>query len=125
MTLFSHEPIQFRVVVVVGSAFIALMVIEGLRASFMPRRTHSDALPVTKPSRPAVPPPVVEPPQTSASTKVFAAAPGVVAPHRYAPARNAAHRNRKRQVTRPRAHRNMLPKIRRMVTANETDLRRD
>lgn len=116
VTLFAHEPIQFRVGAVLAVVFLALMVAEGLRASFVPRRNQAEPpRAIKKPSHQVVPP-ASEPPQVAASTKVFALPLGNATPHAYEPARKPAQYNRKREPAGPRAQRNILPKIRRMVT---------
>lgn len=119
--LFGHEPMEFRVAMVLAAAFTALMAVEGLRASFIPRRTRSMPQPVITPSHPIAAPVLEPPPQRDASTKVLVAVPGDAAQHLYAPARKFVQQNRKRETSKPRAHRNMRPRIRRMVTAHEQD----
>lgn len=121
VALFAREPIEFRIGAALVAAFLALMVLEGLRASFIPRRTKTElADVVTNPSSQKTSL-AAEPQAGSASTKVFAVSGGNTAPHAEAPIRKFAQHNRKRKRTTLRAHRNMLPKIQRMVRANTQD----
>lgn len=119
--LFGHEPMELRVAMALAAAFAALMVVEGLRASFIPRRTRHVPQPIITPSQPIAAPVLEPPPQHNASTKILVAAPGDAAQHLYAPARKFVRQNRKRETSKPRAHRNMRPRIRRMVTAHVQD----
>jgi len=119
--LFGHEPIQIRVAAVLLAAFTVLMVIEGLRTTFIPRRTDHAPQPVIKPSPRIVQPAPEPPPHPEASTKDLAAPPGDAAQHPYTPAGKLAEHNPKRDLSKPRAQRNMRPQIRRMVTAPERD----
>jgi len=119
--LFAQEPIQIRIAMALVAAFTALMVVEGLRASFIPRRTRRVPQSAPGPSQVTARPIPESPPQPDASTKVLASPPGDAAQHSYAPTGKLAQRNPKRDLSKPRAQHNMRPKIRRMVTASERD----
>lgn len=114
MAVYGHEPIQVRVGLALAAAFLVLMMLEGLRATFLPGRKAQ--MPAASPSAPDVPvPPEAPKPQAMATNVSAIAAP---APYALAPAfaprlRPPPPRNRKRAAAAPRPHRSIRPKIRR------------
>ncbi len=116
MVAYGHQPIEMRVGLALAAAFLVLMVLEGLRASFLPRRPA----PAPAPRANAAPPPVVaipEPakPQAMAPTPARMIGPATaIPPQTLVPAmRRAMAATRKRDTTPPLRHRSPRPKIRR------------
>ena len=120
MVAYGHQPMEMRVGLALAAAFLALMVLEGLRASFLPPR-HAPA-PARKAN--AAPPPVAAIPEP-AKPQAMAPAPArmigpayAIPPQTLAPAmRRAMAATRKRDTTPPRRHRSPRPKIRRRPVA--------
>lgn len=118
MVAYGHQPIEMRVGLALAAAFLVLMVLEGLRASFLPRR-HA---PAPAPRANAAPPPVVaipEPTKPQAMATVRAIGPATaIPPQTLVPAmRRAMAATRKRDTTPPLRHRSPRPKIRRNPVA--------
>lgn len=116
MVAVGHQPIEIRVGIGLAAAFLALMVLEGLRANFVPRRKPSIPEPEATPAPPLAA--IAEPakPQAQMPMRAFAPAYGV-APQTLPVTRRAMMPARKRNTTRPRPHRSPRPKIRRRVAA--------
>ena len=98
MIMRQQPPVQ--IFICLGLAFTLLMFVEGLRASFLPRRSHDVARPRIA-SRPHEPPKAL-PPGGSGETSAS-----------WTPHLNAA-RNPKRVADPPRHHQAFKPKIRRI-----------
>lgn len=131
VALLGREPAEWRVAVMLAAAFTTLMVVEGLRASFLPQRTRNETMQAATAPRPApraaaeqstVSPsaaPVVTSERTPAPrSTAFATSRNGATQHLRRPARGAMPHNRKREAAKPRAQRDIRPKIRRrMVSA--------
>ena len=113
---FAQERIEVRVALILAAALLVLMVLEGLRASFVPRRASAHRQPR---SAVAQPPQTETParPQAHAPAPVFARAAVAPSQHPTAPPRSVPLPNRKRNSAKPRPHRSMRPKVRRMANA--------
>lgn len=98
INLVAHEPPFVQILIGLGAAFCALMVLEGLRANFVPRRSARPAK-----SRDRMPPP----PQRSA----VAPAPQASQPYRSTTPRPGPLRNPKRSFLPLNRHRPPRPKI--------------
>jgi hypothetical protein len=107
--VFAHEPIELQLAIGLSLAFMALMVVEGIRANFVPRQQTVHA-PVAPP-RPAAPPPVIEAAPVSHDEPVMLLAPTEPAQPRAPLPRKTVMVNRKRERARPLAFRPMRPKI--------------
>jgi hypothetical protein len=111
---YGHQPMEIRVGLALAVAFLALMVLEGLRASFLPQR-HAG---VAEHKSPAVPPqaassPEAAKPQAKPTVRLIGPA-YAIPPHTLPQAmRRATAAARKRDATPPRRHRSPRPKIRR------------
>ena len=120
VAVFAGEPMDVRVAMSLALAFLALMVLEGLRANFLPQ--HKPAAPKRSPSPAAAIPSVnvaEPPPQSLAMPHSFAPTPHGAAQQTMPRARALVPRNRKRETARPRPHRSMRPTIRRMLEAGK------
>jgi len=109
LTVFAHQRIELQILIGLGAAFSALMVIEGLRANFFPRRRAEASKPATAPESVVIEPQPIH--QAMPPMRSFA----VTQPQRMA-------RNPKRSVARPRTQKAPRPTIKRAANVNYSEI---
>jgi hypothetical protein len=110
LSVFAQQSIEVQILIGLAAAFCAVMVIEGLRASFFPRRRAAAIQPIAKPEQQAVfipQPPApqamaIAPSQSFAAKRLAAPSPSL-----------------KRKLSSVRRHKTTRPIIRRMANGAE------